>query len=221
MVDIIRNNHVANCATGFKPTSKSKKAERPDPCNFAEVEARLHDRAWFLVKTKPGEEFQVVWRLAEKNMFAATPIEQRWRFWNDKHEDKTRRDFPGLPGYVAVAQPLDHRARRWVTVMTCDGVLAILGEDFAGHPVQISPKDVMIFTHELSSHAPDREAFMATGGEFSEGDEVRIGDPNHPFAGHVGKAVAIAKERTTVFLSFLGTLREVSVPTRSVEKVAS
>ena len=221
MADIIRNNHVANCATGFKTTSKAERSTRPDVCDFAAVERHLKDRAWFLARTKPGQEFEVVWRLLERRFLAATPVEQRWRFWNDKHKDKTRRDFPGLPGYVAIAQPLDHRARRWVGVITCEGITGILGEDLTGYPYQLRPTDVLKFTHELSSHAPDQAAFMATGGEFSEGDDVIVGDPSHPLSGSVGKALKVAGDRTTVFIEFLGTLREVSVPTRSLESLAS
>lgn len=218
---IIRNDHIANCATGFKATSRAERADRPDVCDFARVEQHLEDRAWFLVRTKPGEEFAVVWRLIERRLIAATPIEQRWRFWNDKHDEKTRRDFAALPGYVVVAQPVDHRARRWVNVLTCQGVTSILGEDLTGYPYRLKPDEVISFTHGLSSHAPDQAAFMATGGEFSEGDQVRVGDPGNALAGAVGTALRVVGGRTTVFLEFLGTLREVEVPTRAVERVAT
>lgn len=220
---INRVDRVANCATGYKRTAQAEMAEAVDPCNFLEVQRLLEKRAWFLLKVRPGEEFKVIRRLGERRLFAATPKDERWRFWNRYQDEKTKREFPALPGYVAVAMPLDPRQRnlRWFTLMNCEGVTGIMGEDLCGHPLRLRPDHVLSFTHDLSSDAPDEQAYMSSNAEFQEGDEVRVSDPRHPLAGQAGRALKVIEDRTEVFLEFLGTLRRVSIPTRALAGVAT
>lgn len=211
------DKRAVNVSNGVRPSAKAERRERACPCDLHRVGELLDQRSWFIIRVRPGEEFAVVDRLADRRLFAFSPTRSEWRFKNRMSRRKVECVYAAAPGYVVVAQDRQHRMRRWAAVMACPGVLDVLGMGMVGVPVEVSTDDVRAVA-ALSSEADDIERFMPTGDEFREGYEVMIS--RGPLRGFTGEAVEIMEARTRIILEMLGAARSVIVETRTLERVA-
>lgn len=165
---------VIDATKGFNKTPAAEFRKPVYPCPRKKIAENLPRLKWYVLKVVANTEFTVVDRLAQRRIFAFSPVNEVWRFWNGVDREKSRREFPAAPGYVVVGINPDLHFDPWANILSCEGVQSVLGIDpETGWPRQVSP-DLVERIALLCTEAREVERFMHSKLEFKEGDEVRV-----------------------------------------------
>lgn len=131
------------------------------------------DPHWYAIWTRSRHEKHVRDRLAEKGVEVFLPTIARWSRWKDR---KKKIDWPLFPGYCFARFDVSDR----VAVLTCDGVVQIVGTE--GVPTPIPDVEVDGIRQLVESDLSfDPCPFV------KEGDEVKV--VSGPLRGLTGRLV--------------------------------
>ena len=216
-MSITTARRAVDVSRGFRPSARAERREPVDPCDERKALAVVEDRAWFVARCKAGGEARTVAALAERRVFAFTPVSEVWRRRNRFTKTKELYRFPAAPGYVVVGA--DPRFIPWMTIYDLTAGLLSAG----GRPVRLGPQAVrrilaMVRRAEgYQRHMPSRKEWSAGVGDVLrvvwgplEGKSVQLAMPLDGMTG----------DEARVLVEMFGTVIEAPIRIDCLEPVA-
>jgi transcription antitermination factor NusG len=167
------------------------------------------ERAWYVLTTVPIAriEFKVLYALNQRELPAMVPFEVKFVHSNRKDRD-VRMKFALFPGYVFVQLPTDRKQlgdEYYAIKENIEGVLDMLRrsqDEF--NPATLAPSDVD-FVRTLSEKGWRKSVSVVEVPPLQPGMEVAI--LKGPLAGKTAKIDMISRQRISVLLRMLGSMR--------------
>ena len=188
-----------------------------EPARLYDENGNLIERAWYIVQTFSGQEYNVRLRIeamvktknyADRIFKILVPEEQVVEVKDNRRLEKVQKMYPG---YVFVECLLDDTV--WYEVRRIAGVAKFVG--YGNRPTPVVEKDMLRVLRQMGEKGKKVEVDMEVG------ETVKV--INGPFRGYTGAIVEVNPERGKVKtkLSIFGRETPVELDFNQVEKVSS
>lgn len=209
-------------------TKQKKKKARSIRLKHPKISETMVDaHVWYVLRVKSQKEFVSQILLQRKGVLTYVPVRKEWRHRNKfdkaRKEKKTLVSFPETVGYVfagfAPGQLVAANIPHWLSIFSIPTVKGAVGVSGRPHVVDGKSLKRLVKAFPNGMQRPDREQYMRTFKEFSEGDTVRI--CTGPFEGHVVPVSEIRNGRALLPIQFLGESHEIEMDCFDLEREAA